>query len=316
MGRWIAYSSGPSAGSLTIVNLENGTTYAPPVTPNFTVYGQAFDIAETRLAFMELGGPDATGYTWAIVVVNLADGSTNRFDAATAIGSFDPASLLPGNPVGWAAPGNELLLNTFMPGTEGNWAGVWGLGLPPGAASAPIDTLGQRELVSVGDYYADPRLSPDGTRLLYLNRDFGYTPAGYTPMAYDLAVNQLLSVDVASSAQTLLVNIVDGGALGRDAAWSPDGAQTLFAQGNYAGDAFASLTLKFRDSVGAIHDVGPVPLPPGGGLRSLDWCAPNTALVTVTTADYDHQLHAVDLTSGGATIVAFGDHLSVLGCVP
>jgi hypothetical protein len=314
MGRWVAHPTGPSSGSLTIVNLENSTTYNPPVTPGFTVYGQDFDHAETRLAFMELGA-DASGYTWAIVVVNLADGSTTRFETTMAMGGFDPSALLPGNPTGWAAPGNELLLNTFMPDTEGNWGGVWGIALPPGAPSAPLDALGRRQLVSVGDYLADPRLSPEGARLLYLNRDFGYTPAGYTPMAYDLAVNQLWSVDFASGTPTQLVNAIDGSALARDACWSPDGAQTLFAQGSYAGDAFGSLTLKARDGGGAVRDIGPAPLPPGGSLRSLDWCAPNIALVTVTTTDYDHQLHTVNMTSGGAVIVAFGEYVTVLGCI-
>jgi hypothetical protein len=135
-------------------------------------------------------------------------------------------------------------------------------------------------------------------------------------MAYDLAVNQLWAVDLASGSPSSLVNVTDGGALARAAAWSPDGAQTLFAQGNYGGDAFASLTLKVRDSTGTVRDVGPAPLPPGGGLRGLDWCTPGTALATVTTADYEHQLHTVDVTGGGTGLVTSATHISVLGCVP
>ena len=314
-GRWIASAGGPyPADSVVAVNLETGITFVTPLTPDFTLYGLAFDPAETRLALMELGGSGVGDYLWAIVVVNLADGSTTRFETTMTMGSASP--ILPGNPVGWAASGDELLLDTFMPDTEGNWGGVWGVTLPPGAAAASLDTLGRREFVPAGGYLAPPYLSPDANHLLYLNRDFSYTPAGYEPMAYDLAVNQLWAVDLASGSPSSLVNVTDGGALARAAAWSPDGAQTLFAQGNYAGDAFASLTLKVRDSTGTIRDIGPAPLPPGGGLRGLDWCIPDTALATVTTADYEHQLHTVDVTSGGTGLVTSATHISVLGCVP
>jgi hypothetical protein len=111
------------------------------------------------------------------------------------------------------------------------------------------------------------------------------------------------------------VNATDGSALARAAAWSQESPQILFAQGNYAGDAFGSLTLKRRDAAGTISDAGLVPLPPGGSLQSIDWCLPNLALVVVATADYAQHLHIVEF-GGGSTLVTSDAHISVLGCVP
>ncbi len=314
-GHWIAHASGPSpATGVVVANLEDGTTYNIPLTTDYTLYGLAFDHAETRLAFMELGGSGTGTYTWAVVVVNLADGSTARFEDTFSL-PVGAGVMLSGWPIGWTAAGDELLLDTFMPDTEGNWAGVWAVALPPGTPSAALNTLSRRVVIAAGDYSAETRLSPDATHLLYLNRDPSYTPAGYAPMAYDLAVNQLWQVNVASGASTQLVNVTDGGALARTAAWSQELPHTLFAQGSYAGDTFASLMLKVRDDTGTIHDAGSVPLPPGGSLQSVDWCLPDFALVVVTTADYDHQLHLVEF-GGGSTLVTSDAYISVLGCIP
>jgi hypothetical protein len=134
-------------------------------------------------------------------------------------------------------------------------------------------------------------------------------------MAYDLAVNQLDEVDIATGSPTLLVNATDGSALARTAGWSQEAPHILFAQGTYAGDAFGSLMLKRRDATGAISDAGPVPLPPGGSLQGIDWCLPSSALVVVATADYDHQLYLVEF-GGGSTLVASDAYISVLGCIP
>jgi hypothetical protein len=311
-GRWIASKS--PADAVEITNLEDSTTHTIPLTAGNYLYGMAFDHTETRLAFTELGGTSGGSYLWAIVVVNLADGSTTRFE--DTFSHTDAAgTMLPGWPIGWTAAGDEILLDTFLPDTEGNWAGVWAVTLPPGTPSTPLDTLSSRLIIDTGDYSAETHLSSDGTHLLYLNRDYGYTPAGYTPMAYDLAVNQLWQVDIATGAATQLVNAVDGSALARAIAWSQESPQVLFAQGNYAGDAFGSLMLKRRDAAGTISDAGLVPLPPGGSLQSIDWCRPDFALVVVTTADYNHQLHVVEL-GGGSTLVTSDDYLSVIGCVP
>ncbi|MBN1979721.1 MAG: hypothetical protein JW918_20185 [Anaerolineae bacterium] len=312
-GRWISHANSPApATGVAVANLESGTTYNIPLTTGYTLYGLAFDHAETRLAFMELGV--SGGYVWAIVVVNLADGSTARFED-TFTHPVAAGAMLPGRPVGWTAAGDELLLDTFLPDTEGNWAGVWAVTLPPGTPSAALNSLSRRAVIASGDYSAETRLSPDATHLLYLNRDHTYTPSGYAPMAYDLAVNQLWQVNVATGASTQLVNVTDGGALARTAAWSQEVPHTLFAQGNYAGDAFSSLMLRSRDAGGAVSDFGSAPLPPGGSLQSIDWCRPDFALVVVTTADYAHQLHVVQL-GGGSTLITSDAYISVLGCVP
>jgi hypothetical protein len=314
-GRWIAHADSPApATGVAVANLENGTTYTVPLTPDYSLYGMAFDHAETRLAFTELGGSGAGSYTWAIVVVNLADGSTARFEDTFGI-PVGVGMMLSGWPIGWTAAGDELLLDTFLPDTEGNWAGVWAVALPPGTPSAALNTLSRRVVIAAGDYSAETRLSADTTRLLYLNRDHSYTPSGYTPMAYDLAVNQLGEVDIATGSPTLLVNVADGSALARTAAWSQEAPDILFAQGTYAGDTFGSLMLKRRESTGTISDAGLVPLPPGGSLQSIDWCLPDFALVVVATADYDHQLHVVEF-GGGSTLVAADAYISVLGCIP
>ncbi|MBN1812337.1 MAG: hypothetical protein JXA14_10910 [Anaerolineae bacterium] len=314
-GRWIAHADSPApATNIVVANLESGTTHTAPLTPDYYLYGMAFDHAETRLAFTELGGSGMGTYTWAIVVVNLADGSIARFED-TFTPPVGAGMMLSGWPIGWTAAGDELLLDTFMPDTEGNWAGVWAVTLPPGTPSAALNTLSRRVVIAGGDYSAETHLSADAARLLYLNRDYSYTPAGYTPMAYDLAVNQLGEVNIATGSPTLLVNVTDGGALARDAAWSQEAPHILFAQGNYAGDAFGSLMLKRRDATGTISDAGPVPLPPGGNLQSIDWCLPDFALVVVATADYDHQLHLVEF-GGGSTLVASDAYISVLGCIP
>lgn len=311
-GRWVAQKSTPSpATSVMITSLETGTTYSIPVTPGADVYGMAFDNAETRLAFMELGGLTEAGTSWSIVSVNLGDGSTAAFGMVSSV----DAEMLPGFPLGWTG-GNELVLSTFAPFTEGNWAGAWGVTLPPGTLPAPLDTLSRRVLIPMGDYRLTLRLSPDCNRLLYLNRDFGYTPAGYEPMAYDLAVNQLGTLNLPGGAPTLVVNVTDGGALAGDAAWSPDSAQILFAQGVYVGPSFGSLTFKVRDAGGAVRDAGAVPLPAGGDLNTLDWCRPSQALAVVIASDSLQQLHMVNLDTGASTFLTSASSISVLGCTP
>lgn len=312
-GRWTARPGSPyPADSLVIVNLADGMAYTVPATPGLEVYSAAFDSAETRLAFLELGAPTGEDTPWAIVVASLADGSTARFEATARLDS----ALLPGFPIGWSAAGDELFINTFAPATEYSTAGVVGIAMPPGATAALVDALARRGLLAGGTYSSVPRLSPDAARLLYVARDPDYTPANYEPIAYDTAVNQLWALDVASGLPALLVEVTDGGALGGEAAWSPDGTQVLFAQGVYTGDTFAGLTLKIRDGSGDVRDIGPLPLLPGGWLSGLDWCMPEAALATVTTADSTVQLHTVDLASGGTSLVTSGEYVSVLGCIP
>jgi hypothetical protein len=89
----------------------------------------------------------------------------------------------------------------------------------------------------------------------------------------------------------------------------------LFAEGRYGNGTFASLTLKTVEDTGTVTEVAPIPLPSGGFLVSLDWCRGDTALVVVATSEGVHQLHTMDLDTGGASLVASDDEIAVLGCV-
>ncbi len=309
-GRWFATSSSESpAQSAVALDLETGTTYTVPVRSGFDVYGMAFDPGAPRLGFLELGLPDADPLLWAMVIVDLDDGSAVRLEGPT-----DPGNgLLPGNPLGWSE--TELLLGTFVPYTGETSAGVWSMTVPPDVPPAPVEELDLREVLSGESYLFQPQLSPEATRLLYLNRDYDYTPDDYDPFGLDLAVNQLWMLDLANASPTLLVEETEGAALGWDIAWSPDGALGMFALGRYAGWFFESLTLNTVDAMGAVSDVGPIPLPPDGDLISLDWCAPDTALVVVATADRVHELHWMDMSTGESSLIVSDDDIFVLGCV-
>ena len=308
-GRWVAYGSGtPPDMSIAIQRLDGGSAYAVPVTPGFDLFAMAFDSSETRLAFLEVGIPDGDATEWAIVVVNLGDGSTTRFVATMGA----DRAYLPGNPVGWSA-GDELILDTFLPYSEGGFAGAFGVPLPPGTASAPLDTLGRRELIGAREYLSQLRLSPDGSDLLYLGRNLDYTPTDYEVMMMDLAVNQLWSLDLATGVPTLLLEITDGGALD-DADWSPDGAETIFVYGNYAGPDFIPSVLRVRDGAGSVRDVAAVSLTPGDGFTGISWCAPNVAVYTIWTSGA-MQLHMVDLSTGTTSLITTAEGVSVLGCI-
>ncbi len=315
-GRWVASTGAPSpAATVWAMNLETGDNLITPLTPDYLLNGVAFNHDETRMAFVELGPFTAEAYVWAVVVVNLTDGSTARYEMTMTRGS-DP-ELLPGRPIGWANAGDELLIDTFLPGTEGSWRGVWAVTIPPGVGSGFLDSLSRREIIPYGDYLSSPNLSPDATQLAYLNRDFSYTPEDYVVMAYDLAVNELWSVDLASASPRGRVVLLDGGALSQDAAaWSPDGSQILFAQGRYAGgDTFSSLTLTVHDDSGSSESVGLAPLPAGGWLLDMHWCTDDLALATVGVPGGGRELHMVDMTSGAASLVDSADRIHVLGCV-
>jgi len=301
-------SAQPPTDAVIISNLRTGTTYTVPVASDFDPYGMAFDSSGSRFSFLELGPPEAERTEWALVVVGLENGATTRFPATMRSGE----ELLPGLPIGWS--GDDLLINTFVPFTEAGSAGLWSVTLPPDVASRPVDELDRRQVLPGDSYLFSPRLSPQATHLLYVNRDYTYTPDNYAPVGYDLAVNQLWMLDLASNTSTLLVEETEGGALGNDVAWSPDGTLGLFAGGRYGNGTFASLTLRTVESSGAVTEVAPVPLPAGGFLVSLDWCAPESLLVIVGTSEGVHELHAVDTTSGASSLVATDDTIEVLGC--
>jgi len=309
-GRWFATaSSEPPARSAVALDLQTGTSYTIPVRSGFDVYGMAFDPEVPRLAFLELGLPDADPFLWAIIIVDLDDGSTVRLEGPPDAGN----GLLPGNPLGWS--GTQLLLGTFVPYTGETSAGVWSITVPPDVTAGSVEELDLREVLSAESYLFQPEVPPQATRLLYLNRDYDYTPDDYDDFGLDLAVNQLWLLDVANESPTLLVEETEGAALGGDVAWSPDGALGLFAVGRYAGRVFESLALKTVDSRGTVTDVGPVPLPSEGDLISLDWCTPDTALVVVATAERVHELHWMDLATGESSRIASDNVINVLRCV-
>jgi hypothetical protein len=311
-GRWIAQPNRPSpADSLLLTTLETGVTYTVPAAAGFDIYGSAFSPDETRLAFLEMGAPEEGGMRWAIVVVNLADLSTARFEAVTGADH----TFMPGIPLGWSSAG-ELLISTFPPYSEWAPLGVWGVTLSAGTPTGPFSALARRELLPGGTYRAAPRFSPDRSRLLHLARDYGYTPASYEPVAYDMAVNQLWVLDLLSGARTLLVEVSDGGALLDDADWSPDGQSILFACGTYAGETFASLQLRIRDSAGGVRAVGALPLPPNGYPGQLNWCRPTLATYTMMSTDGTTSLYLLDLTDGSALLANSANAVTLLGCIP
>ena len=309
-GRWFATSSSaPPAERAMIFDLTTGNRYIVEVRADFDVFGMAFDPEATRLVFLELAQPGVEGLSWAIVVVDLEDGSVVRLE-----GPVDPDSdLLPGNPMGWH--GEELLISTFIPYTDAIAEGIWAVSVPPGVTAVPVEELEPREVLPGGSYLFQPRYSVEAARLLYLNRDFDYTPDDYEVFGFDLAVNELWVLDLEDESSELMVEETEGGALGADVAWSPDGESSLFAEGRYEGATFAFLDLRTVDATGTVTDVAPIPLPADGDLISLDWCRPDTALVVVATADRVHELQWVDLGSGESSVIASDDVISMIGCV-
>ena len=309
-GRWVATADQElPAESIRLFGLRADAQYSIPVRADFDPYGMAFDAETSRLAFLELGSPGAMDTPWAIVIVDLEDRSTSRFQATYG----DEEGMMPANPLGWV--GEELLVNSFVPFTEVGSAGVWALTLPEGREAAPVETLERRQVLPGDGYLFSPRLSPEGGALLYLNRDYDYTPDNYGPVGYDLAVNQLGLLDAADPAPRLLVEETEGGALGGAAAWSPDGSSIAFAEGRYGNGTFASLKLKTVDRAGSVVEVGAVPLPPEGFLVSLDWCVSERALINVAGSDGAHQLHAISLETGSTSVIASEERIEVLGCV-
>ncbi len=312
-GRWLAYLDGAKgADDMVVRNLQDGRAYTIALDQSGVdvVAAPAFDDDESRLAFVEVAPHDPEGVPWAIVVVDLQGGATRRLRTIHPLGQ---AAQPPGYPLGWSAQG-ELLLDTFVPQSEGAHQGLWALTLPESGTPA-VDALPHRRLLA-GGAYAWSQLSPDGTRLLYLARDHGYTPADYQVEYIDSAVNQLWSLDIASGQTTLLVEVTDGGALGA-AAWSPNGDQALFVQGRYSGgDRLGSLTLKACTVGGALREVGPLSLPAESYLWPLGWVRPGLALVPVSLQGGTMELYTVDVGGGGVARVAEAPHIRLVGCLP
>ena len=309
-GRWVASASDSHpAPDITLRDIGRGTTYTVTVTADADASGMAFDQESRRLAFLELASPEGMRTPWALVVFDLDNQLTTRYRSTYG----QETGVLPANPIGWS--GDKLLVNSFIPFTEVGSAGLWTITLPDDDQGASIDALDRQEILPGDSYLFEPDLSPKGRRLLILNRDYSYSPENYQPVGYDLAVNELGIVNVMDGATTFLVEEEAGGALGGDAAWSPDGTRVLFARGKYGGGTFATLSLSTVDETGAVRQGPSLPLPPDGFLVSVDWCDDDRPFVVMATSDGEHQLHAVDLGSGSSILLASDDYLEVLGCI-
>jgi hypothetical protein len=313
-GRWLAAPGGtPPAHSVEVRDAALDIVHRVELTADFSLFGMAFDPPGERLALLEVGSPGAA-IPWALVIVDLADGSTERF--ASPGGDLAEGRLLPASPLGWSADGQELIVSLFAAYTEGGFMGVWALSIPPGATSQPIAELDRRRLLEAQTYRAQPRLAPDGRRLLYLARTEDYTPENYAPVAYDLAVNRLevLPVDDAAAAGAQRwVEVTDGGALGRRADFSPSGERALYTRGAYADGQFGTLAFRIHDGT-AVTEVGPVPLVPGVGLVDLRWCRPDQGLALLVDDQGVYALYLVNVPEGDTTLVASKPHIEVLGC--
>jgi hypothetical protein len=337
-GHWVATpASAPAAGGVMIQDLRTPTLYVVGAFTDFSVFDIAFDNIESRLAVLEISeitppeseGDESEGESagWAILAVELMGGTFTRFAGGNWMATDEVTqteettqtaeAMLPGYPLGWTGNGQELLIDTFVPYTEAGAQGVIAVELPPNTEEAPISDLPSREILAQGDYRSRPRLSPEATHLLYLGRDDAYTPDNYEPVAFDLAVNQLWSLDLtATDAEPVQwLSVEDGSALARTAAWSPDGTQILYAQGTYGGDTWDALTLKIHDGTEVVQEVGDIELSEGSTLTQLDWCRPQQALVTTVDGEGVRTLTLLDLSDGSGTEVVTDGAIQVLGCV-
>jgi hypothetical protein len=318
-GRWLGFVrwGQDGRGSLELHNARSGESHQiiPETTSGLLRF--AFDPDGRRMAYLDLGAYTDAGVPWALVVVDLESGAEARYEALMEDGQTRP---LPGAPVGWSGVGSEdeLIIDTFLPYTEGGWMGVWGVTLPTDGTSAPLAALSLRELIAGAPAYSSQLyLAPDGRSVSFLGRDPEYYPDNYFPEFYDLAVNRLEVAALEDGTRTPLVVAKDGSALARGLAWSPSGERLLFAQGIYDGESFAELALKSSDRAGVVVTYGPLTLPPLGGLLELAWCNPSLALyVTWDGGTGTQHLLSFDLNTGVTGEISSGYQLAVVGCAP
>jgi hypothetical protein len=318
-GRWLGFVrwGQDGRGSLELHDARSGESRQ--ITPETTsgLLRFAFDPDGRRLAYLDLGTYTDAGVPWALVVVDLESGAEARYEALMEDGQTRP---LPGAPVGWSGvrPADELIIDTFMPYTEGGWMGVWGVTLPADGTSAPLAALPLRELIPGAPAYSSRLyLAPDGRSAAFLGRDPDYYPDNYYPEFYDLAVNRIEIAALDDGARTVVVAATDGSALARGLAWSPSGERLLFAQGTYEDESFVELALKSSDRAGVVVTYGPLTLPPLGGLLELAWCNPSLALyVTWDGGTGTQHLLSFDLNTGVTGEVSSGNQLEVVGCAP
>ncbi len=319
-GRWLGFVRWGQDGRATLALHDARGDGSRQIIPDTSsgIFPLVFDPAGRRLAYLDLGAPGEAGVPWALVVVDLDSGAVARHDALMR---QDDRRLLPGAPVAWsrtATAGDELILDTFLPYTEGGWMGVWGVTLPADGVSAPLESLALRELLpGAPAYVSDLYFAPDGQSLAFLGRDSDYYPENYSPEFYDLAVNRLDILALADGARITLVEADDGSALGRALAWSPAGERLLFVQGRYEGPSFLPLTLKSSDRGGAVVEHGSLTLPPRGDLLDLAWCDASSALyVAWDGGEGTQRLFLFDLEAGLSTEITAGQRVEIVGCAP
>lgn len=314
-GRWLGYvqfrEEAPDERPIVVTDLAQDQTFTLTTPLNSYIPGLAFDPDATRMAFVQVGAPgDPT--PWRLTLVDLLDRTETNFAAEL---NQPQGELLPGQPLGWAANGEALYLDRFIPFTEGGAMGVIEVEVPPGVEEQAFEDLAQRAVLTPQTYAPPVRLSPNATHLLYLDRDQAYTPEGYQPVGPDFAVNRLWVLDLSEEQPALLVEETEGGALAHAVAWAPDGDRVLFGRGTYAGDTFESLTLYTHDLVDATTEVGALPLPAEGQLRALAWCRADTALALVAAGPESQELLAVDLATGEVNLVDSAAWITLVGCV-
>jgi hypothetical protein len=319
-GTWLGFLEREAAGQVTLQIYAAGDSISHTIPSGETgvPYDFAFDSAGERLVYLDLGERSTAGLPWALVVIDLESGQTTRYPAVMSNPEDQP---LPGTPLGWSqttADADELIFDTFLPGTEVGWQGVWGVTLPAGGETAPLRSLPLRQLVPPAPVYTmDPHMSPGRKRLAFLGRNPSYKPDGYTPEFYDLAVNRLEILELSQGTRRALVVADDGSALGRALAWSPQGDQILFAQGRYEGQDWASLMLKTADLDGAVHELGRLNMPARGGLVQLAWCRESMILYSTWDGSNGQQsLYIFNMESGIAVPVRNAVRIEIVGCAP
>jgi len=317
-GRWLGSVRWDDAGRVTLELHDAQTSAARELASNASggLLAFTFDPTGRRLAYLDLGSYGEQGVPWALVIQDLVGDALSRYDALMSGSGSRP---LPGMPVGWSGTaGDELLIDTFLPGTEAGWLGVWGVTLPPDGAPASLDALPLREIIpGTPAYSSELYLAPDRQSVAFLGRNPDYSPENYAPEFYDLAVNWLGVAALADGAHTVIVEATDGSALARALSWSPDGQRLLFAQGRYAGEDFAELSLKSADRNGTVVEYGPLALSPQGGLLQLAWCDPSQTLyVTWSSEDGMERLVSFNMHTGVSTELSVGQRLEIIGCVP
>lgn len=317
-GRWLGYVLWQDNGYSTLVLHDAASGERREMSPD-TQSGMLrflFDQSGSRLAYVDLGAYAGGRVPWSLIITNLDSGMSVRYDAVMADADARP---LPGVPVGWSESGSKehIILDTFLPYTEGGWMGVWDVPLPDGSVSGLLDTLSPRELVPSGAYSSLVLLAPDGQNVAYLGRDQNYLPDNYFPEYYDLAVNRLAVASLEEGSGYTLVEVDDGSALARAFAWSPSSDRLLYAQGMYEGESLAALVLKSTDLSGTVVTYGPLDVPGPGELMDLVWCDP--AAVFFVTWDGqvgEEKLISFDLNTGASREIAAGRRVDIVTCVP